>query len=223
MAGFLELSAFRSCENCQAQDLQDHQRLRRGAGGEKGGSLHFPSSRVLELECHTAQAMKNFSQWEAREERRLHKDLQRHQKGVLFLGDPPREPAQPDTDTGVIHVPDLSTVAQRSRSSRSRDASQQTPFADVKGKRPAAAPLPGVPEGTPAAGPSRLDVGGAGRGASKDVLAGVDVPPLPGVGKPGRLSTAPAELPSNSRSHAAPHHPAEGPGAPPSGCNGLPR
>ncbi len=158
--------------------------------------------------------MKNFSQWEAREERRLHKDLQRHRKGVLFLGDPPPDPVLPNADEGVLHVPDPAVAAQEkeARLRMRRSASQHTPFADVKGKRRAGESLPRVPEGTPSAGPSRLAGSGAG-GEGKDVLAGVDVAKAPGLALPGRVPSAPAELPSGVRCHSAPHHPPETPGA----------
>lgn len=49
--------------------------------------------------------MKQFSNWEAREERKFHADLLQEQRGVLFVGDS-YEPPPPDSSTGVLHVSD---------------------------------------------------------------------------------------------------------------------
>ena len=47
--------------------------------------------------------MKQFSNWEAREERKFHADLLQEQRGVLFVGDS-YEPPPPDSTTGVLQV-----------------------------------------------------------------------------------------------------------------------
>lgn len=153
--------------------------------------------------------MKNFAQWEAREERRLHKDLQQHQRGVLFLGDPPPDPRPPDTSTGVLRVSDQATGS--ADPSSLRRAARRTPFAEAPGQVsvPAApSTLPAVPEAA-AAGPSLAGRADKGKQAAEsrleqeDVLAGMEAS---GLQVPGRLSSAPAELPSRSQSHGPTHH-----------------
>ena len=47
--------------------------------------------------------MKQFSNWEAREERKFQADLLQEQRGVLFVGDS-YEPPPPDATTGVLHI-----------------------------------------------------------------------------------------------------------------------
>lgn len=49
------------------------------------------------------QAMKQFSNWEAREERKFQADLLQEQRGVLFVGDS-YVPPPPDATTGVLHI-----------------------------------------------------------------------------------------------------------------------
>ncbi|BDA48870.1 hypothetical protein COCOBI_12-5530 [Coccomyxa sp. Obi] len=186
-----------------------------GGDGQKdgSGSADADAEEDEHLEVHNSdsvftKAMKNFAQWEAREERRLHKDLQQHQRGVLFLGDPPPDPTPPDTSTGVLRVPDQATGS--AAPSSLRRAARRTPFAEASGQVPApVAPstLPEVPEAA-AAGPSlagRADKGkqaAQSRPEHEDVLAGAEAS---GLQVPGRMSSAPAELPS-LQSHGPVHH-----------------
>lgn len=154
------------------------------------------------------QAMKTFAQWEAREERRLHKDLQEHQRGVLFLGELPSDHVLPNPNAGVLRVPEASVLPSPSRNSRPRPPrrtlSRRTPFTDVKGKRPMIEPLPPEisdeigPSGMSLAGHLRLASGAGEAGPSEDVLAGINVSHPPGLPLPGRLQSAPAELPALS-------------------------
>ena len=55
------------------------------------------------MQCPVLQAIKQFSNWEAREERKFHADLLQEQRGVLFVGDS-YEPPPPDGTTGVLHI-----------------------------------------------------------------------------------------------------------------------
>ena len=171
---------------------------------------HAKCSRdVSERFCAT-QAMKNFAQWEAREERRLHKDLEQHQRGVLFLGDPPPDPTPPDTSTGVLRVPDQATGS--AAPSTLRRGPRRTPFGEASGQVPAPAAPSNLPSSDPAsqaAVPSLAGQSDKGKQAAEsrlvreDVLAGVEASELQ---VPGRLSSAPAELPSRMPSHGPQHH-----------------
>ncbi len=67
------------------------------------------------------QAMKQFSNWEAREERKFHADLLQEQRGVLFVGDS-YEPPPPDSMSGVLHI-SPEAAPESSRTPRPKRAS----------------------------------------------------------------------------------------------------
>ena len=67
------------------------------------------------------QAMKQFSNWEAREERKFHADLLQEQRGVLFVGDS-YEPPPPDSTSGVLHI-SPEPLPESSRTPRPKRAS----------------------------------------------------------------------------------------------------
>ncbi len=66
------------------------------------------------------QAMKQFSNWEAREERKFHADLLQEQPGVLFVGDTYESPS-PDRTSGVLQISEHSFPG-RSRTPRQKRA-----------------------------------------------------------------------------------------------------
>ena len=69
------------------------------------GLMHqkTPVSSELRVQRSVLQAMKQFSNWEAREERKFHADLLQEQRGVLFVGES-YEPPPPDNTTGVLQI-----------------------------------------------------------------------------------------------------------------------
>lgn len=153
------------------------------------------------------QAMKRFSKWEEREERKMHADMRQQQPGVLFLDKVDRDPIAPDAHAGVLHVPDQATASQpggavpSSASARWPHRPSAFAAAKEKGKGRAAELLPLLPRRLDRLSSSK-GLGPSGSGVhtdSKDVLADVPVEePSPSSGPVlgGRLMSAPAELPT---------------------------
>ena len=94
--------------------------------------------------------MKQFSNWEAREERKFHADLLQEQRGVLFVGDT-YEPPPPDGTTGVLHIsPEL--MQGGSKSPRPKRASA---FASARRQDKKSITLP-LPSSVQKAAPEQL-------------------------------------------------------------------
>ena len=74
------------------------------------------------MRLHVLQAMKQFSNWEAREERKFHADLLQEQRGVLFVGDS-YEPPPPDSTSGVLHISAEEPLPESSRIPRPKRGS----------------------------------------------------------------------------------------------------
>lgn len=96
------------------------------------------------------QAMKRWAIWEAREERKLHADLQQHQPGVLFVDEKRPGPDLGGASVGVLRVPAATTTTTAQQPGRQRaPAPKPSAFAAAAGN---ADPGAGAAQVAPASG-----------------------------------------------------------------------
>lgn len=138
--------------------------------------------------------MKQFSNWEAREERKFHADLLQEQRGVLFVGDS-YEPPPPDSTSGVLQISPEQTL----RGSKTPRHKRGAPGARRQDKKDILLPLPSSMKG--AGGPEQQ----LHRSVSRTVSKGkepmvIEEPPDAGEGPSlRRANSAPPELPVDGK------------------------
>ena len=134
------------------------------------------------------QAMKQFSNWEAREERKFQADVLQEQRGVLFVGDTYEAPP-PDSTTGVLLV----TADSAPEGSKATQGKRPSAFASARKPDKKSIVLP-LPDSVQRAAPEQLHrtLSKGKATADKGTDAGAQLPLR-------RSSSMPADIPMDDK------------------------